>query len=174
MTGLMAGVQAALDEGVKCGATQIVLADRPAFVSQRRLAQGVWGSLFPRFIVGLLTFNGAVFMGSFGLVDQGLASNAAVLSILGTLASFVPVALPFYEIWQFSKLSGEEIEQAVRVPEPIQENIDARMKLYGEDALLDWPGASESIIEERDEYMTRALAASASGAPCIVPDFCLG
>lgn len=141
-----------------------MLGDRPAFVSQRRLAQGVWGSLFPRFIIGLLTFNGAIFSGSLGLVDPALASNTALLSVLATLISFVPVALPFYEIWQFSKLSAVEIEKVVRVPEPIQENLDQRLKLYGEDALLDWPGASASIIEERDEYMTRALVASASGA----------
>lgn len=157
-------VQIALEEGVRCGAAQIVLGDRPAFVTQRRLAQGVWGALFPRALGGLLAFNAAVFCGSFGVADPGLASNAAAATLVATLASFAPVALPFFEIWKFSRMGEKEIEDAVAVPESIQGDLGERMKLYGEDALLDWPGASESIIEERDEYMTRALVASASGA----------
>lgn len=37
------------------------------------------------------------------------------------------------------------------------------MKLWGEDALLSWPGAMEPIIHKRDAYMARACAAAASG-----------
>ena len=39
------------------------------------------------------------------------------------------------------------------------------MKLWGEDALLSWPGAMEPIIHKRDAYMARACAAAAAGKP---------
>lgn len=39
------------------------------------------------------------------------------------------------------------------------------MKLWGEDALLSWPGAMQPIIHSRDAYMARSCAAAASGRP---------
>ena len=160
-------VQAAFDEAAKCGAAQVLLTDRPAFITQRRLAQGVWAALAPRFFAGLGIFNAAVVSGSFGVVDSQLAFDTALVTLAATLLAFLPVGLPFFEVWRFSRMAPSEIEDAVAVPEPIQENLGERMKLFGEDALLDWPGASQSIIEERDGYMARALAAAAQGARCL-------
>ena len=53
--------------------------------------------------------------------------------------------------------SVEQIEEAVRVKVPIQSDIDSTLKLFGEDALLDWPGAMDPVIHQRDKYMARNL-----------------
>ena len=45
----------------------------------------------------------------------------------------------------------------------VQEGSEGIVKLWGEDALLAWPGAMEPIINERDTVMANALRASASG-----------
>ena len=37
------------------------------------------------------------------------------------------------------------------------------MELWGEDALLQWPGARQALIRERDAYMARTIWAAASG-----------
>ena len=37
------------------------------------------------------------------------------------------------------------------------------MELWGEDALLQWPGARRALIHERDAYMARTIWAAASG-----------
>ena len=157
-------LQVALEEAARCGAAQVLLSDRPAFVTQRRLAQGVWGALAPRVFVGLGIFNAAILGGSFGQFDAQLSTNVALVTLAATLLSLAPVGLPFFEIWRFSRMSAGEVEAAVKVPEPIQEDVRAPMKLWGEDALLDWPGAQESIIQERDDYISRSLAAAALGA----------
>lgn len=39
------------------------------------------------------------------------------------------------------------------------------VKLWGEDALLDWPGAFDAIITDRDAFMVRTLRAAAVGLP---------
>ena len=37
------------------------------------------------------------------------------------------------------------------------------MELWGEDALLQWPGARRALIQERDAYMAYTIWAAASG-----------
>ena len=37
------------------------------------------------------------------------------------------------------------------------------MELWGEDALLQWPGARRALIQERDAYMACTIWAAASG-----------
>ena len=37
------------------------------------------------------------------------------------------------------------------------------MKLWGEDALLSWPGAMDTVIHERDAYMAKTIFSAASG-----------
>jgi len=62
-------------------------------------------------------------------------------------------------------MTAEEIEAAVAVPGPIDAgDLSQPLKLFGEDAIMDWPGAMEVIIRDRDAYMARALAAAAAGA----------
>lgn len=48
-------------------------------------------------------------------------------------------------------------------PMPQAPSLDAPIvKLWGEDALLNWPGAMGPIIHSRDAYMARSTAAAAS------------
>ena len=37
------------------------------------------------------------------------------------------------------------------------------VKLWGEDALLDWPGALTPVIHERDAYMAKTILAAVQG-----------
>ena len=42
------------------------------------------------------------------------------------------------------------------------------VKLWGEDALLDWPGAMQPVIHDRDAHMAQAIWAAAHGqCPCL-------
>jgi len=41
------------------------------------------------------------------------------------------------------------------------------LKLEGEDAIVSWPNAKETIIDQRDAYMARTLYAAATGAPLL-------
>lgn len=43
-------------------------------------------------------------------------------------------------------------------------NMDAPVEIWGEDALLQWPGARQPIITERDAYMARTIWSAATGA----------
>ena len=157
----------ALETAVANGASQVLLGDRPSRVTQRRLAQGVWAAIAPRVIAGLVILNVSVFGGATGVLDPTAANAGTLGAFLLTLVLLTPLLAPFFEIWRFSRMSADEIEAAVVVSEPIQENLDTPMKLFGEDALLDWPGASESVIAERDAYLARAIAAAALGASSI-------
>lgn len=47
-------------------------------------------------------------------------------------------------------------------------DLSQPLKLFGEDALLDWPGAMGPIIRDRDTYMAKAMAAAATGEPCLL------
>lgn len=47
--------------------------------------------------------------------------------------------------------------------------MDAPVEIWGEDALLQWPGARRSLIQNRDAYMARTIWAAATGAPVTIP-----
>jgi hypothetical protein len=51
----------------------------------------------------------------------------------------------------------------------LQDNLDKPFYVWGEDALLQWPGAEQPLIHERDQFMGRALAAAATGRNPNVP-----
>lgn len=57
------------------------------------------------------------------------------------------------------------------IAEPIQDNLGSPLVLWGEDALLKWPNAMQRLIDERDAYMARSVAAAAVGKPCAAPAF---
>ena len=42
--------------------------------------------------------------------------------------------------------------------------MDTPVEIWGEDALLQWPGARQPIITERDAYMARTIWSAATGA----------
>lgn len=45
----------------------------------------------------------------------------------------------------------------------VQNGSQQMVKLWGEDALLDWPGALHPVIHERDAYMAQTILAAAKG-----------
>ena len=45
----------------------------------------------------------------------------------------------------------------------LQNGSSQLVKLWGEDALLDWPGALEPVIYDRDAHMARTVYAAAQG-----------
>lgn len=53
----------------------------------------------------------------------------------------------------------------------LQSNLDKPFYVWGEDALLSWPGAESPIIAERDAFMARVLAATATNSNCNAPAF---
>lgn len=42
-------------------------------------------------------------------------------------------------------------------------DLDRPVEIWGEDALLQWPGARRPVIQERDAYMARTIWAAATG-----------
>lgn len=53
----------------------------------------------------------------------------------------------------------------------LQSNLDKPFYVWGEDALLSWPGAEPALIAERDAFMARVLAATATGHNSNAPAF---
>jgi hypothetical protein len=53
----------------------------------------------------------------------------------------------------------------------LQANLDKPFYVWGEDALLSWPGAEAALITERDTFMARVLAATATGTNSNAPAF---
>ena len=39
------------------------------------------------------------------------------------------------------------------------------LRLPGEDAIISWPNAKSTVIDQRDAYMARTLWAAATGTP---------
>ena len=61
-------------------------------------------------------------------------------------------------------MTAAEIEDAVAIKEPIASgDLSQPLKLFGEDALLDWPGAMGAILRDRDTFMAKALVGVATG-----------
>jgi len=160
----------ALEAAAASGARYVFLGDQPANVTGRRLAQGIWTSSAPVLLSALPAAAVAAIMASHLMQNTGPSSIAAPIAaaLVPLVAAAWPIASPLIEVARFSKMSAPEIEDAVRVTEPVQLADDSPaplLALFGEDALLKWPGAMPPIIHERDEYMTRAVAAVVDGAP---------
>lgn len=157
--------QVAMEAAARAGSRYVMLADRPARTTALRLSQGIWQSIFP-YTLGALT---ASIAGAIGVLEATHHPEAAALAALVPLGvSAWPIAAPLLEVSQFSKKNAEEIENIVRVREPVQMedgSPGAAVKFWGEDALLTWPGAMKPIIHERDAYMARAIAAAVLQKP---------
>ncbi|KAL4533120.1 hypothetical protein Ndes2526A_g08570 [Nannochloris sp. 'desiccata'] len=158
--------QAALESAAKCHTQHVYLADRPASVTGRRLAQGIWKSYSP-FLLGAVpaAITGAIITSSVAdstpLTSLATFAPSTFAVVVPLAAALWPILAPLLEIRKFSKMSAAEIEDIVKIKEPLQSNKSDIVALYGEDALLKWPGAMDSVIRERDEYMAKALVAVA-------------
>ncbi len=109
---------------------------------------------------------------------DALSDNSLWVMLIGCVVLLWPVLGPYAEIgWLSCALSHltiaqshsssavqsvDQIEEAVRVKVPIQSDIDSTLKLFGEDALLGWPGAMDPVINQRDQYMARNLFMTAT------------
>lgn len=158
----------ALEAAAAAGSSQIYLGDRPASVTGRRLAQGIWSSSAPFLLGAVPAAIAAAIVTSEGLGAGGSPLAPLFAALLPLVAGVWPVASPLVEVWRFSRLSASDIEDVVRLKEPLQRpdgSSAPQMVFWGEDALLKWPGAMEPVIHERDEFMARAMAAAVTGAP---------
>eukprot|EP00887_Chlorella_sp_A99_P000855 scaffold5.g855.t1 len=161
--------RAALAAAAAAGAPRVYLGDRPADTTAARLAAAVWESSRLQLLGSILAA-----LASAAIVWEGMepaagggaaAAAAAAAAALPLAVGAWPVAAPLLEVAQFAGKSAAEIEGLVAVKEPLQAPGAGPYKLWGEDALLSWPGAMEPVIHERDAYMARALLAAAEGGP---------
>ena len=151
----------------------ILLGDRPAPVTAVRMADAVFASSALQLFGGILaSIAGVVIVVSSSSDILGIETTTPTTLIPATIAAVIlplaigswPIAAPLLEIRAFSSLkTASGVENAVKLKEPMgkgtrEEYINApRVKLWGEDALLDWPGAEGPIIRERDEFMARTI-----------------
>ncbi|KAL4858448.1 TraB domain-containing protein [Chlorella vulgaris] len=160
----------ALRAAVAAGASQYHLGDAPADTTAQRLASAILSASLPRILGSLVASVASGIVLYQGLLDSGAPANPAAVAAAAALpvvVALAPVVAPLVEVARFAGLSAREIEDTVRLKEPLQAaSADAPIvKLWGEDALLNWPGALEPIITQRDAYMARSIAAAASGRP---------
>ncbi|GLI59093.1 hypothetical protein VaNZ11_000782 [Volvox africanus] len=165
--------RAALEAATSVGCGTVLLADRPANVTQHRMGAGLAGDTGLRLIgAAALTLGSLVVtLGTSLLPDQ--ADGGVLAAVLAAAVAVVlPIVAPFVEVSRFADMSEDQIEDAVAVKEPIdQGDLSKPLTLFGEDALLDWPGAFEALIPERDAFMAKAIAAVATGKPGVAPAY---
>ncbi|KAK9807775.1 hypothetical protein WJX72_008889 [[Myrmecia] bisecta] len=162
--------QVALAEAARYGASQVLLGDLPVSLTNRRAAEGIWGALLSKLIAaGALAAAAAAAAAAHAAAvspavpaEAALGLGAAALAAGG--AAVWPVAGALLEVQALAGKSAEDIEASVRLTQPVQHHRGL-LKLAGEDALLDWPGALEAIIHQRDAYMARTIRAAAAGTP---------
>ena len=68
------------------------------------------------------------------------------------------------------RAAGTRMSYMRMVPPPMHASMQGAdlarpVEIWGEDALLQWPGARQPLIAERDAYMARTIWAAATGAP---------
>ncbi|KAG1678282.1 hypothetical protein FOA52_013903 [Chlamydomonas sp. UWO 241] len=162
--------QAALQAASEVGAQQLLLVDRPSLITDRRLGDGLLREAGPRLAAGagliLAYIVGALFADS--PVELELGGLGGAVAVAAALAW--PVLGPFVQIQRLAAMGAEEIEAAVRPAGPLSSGASG--KLFGEDALLEWPGAGSALLDERDEFMARAGAAAVKGKG-LVPAYVL-
>ncbi|GIL65992.1 hypothetical protein Vafri_19622 [Volvox africanus] len=165
--------RAALEAATSVGCGTVLLADRPANVTQHRMGAGLAADTGLRLIgAAALTLGSLVVTLGTSLLPDQADGGVLAAGLAAAVAVVVPVVGPFIEVSRFADMSEEQIEDAVAVKEPIdQGDLSKPLKLFGEDALLDWPGAFEALIPERDAFMAKAIAAVATGKPGVAPAY---
>ncbi|KAF5826088.1 hypothetical protein DUNSADRAFT_4909 [Dunaliella salina] len=165
LTSSGAAWQAALQASSEVGSQQLLLIDRPTVVTERKLADALLEKSSAR-ILGAVGGVLSSIVG--GIATDILPASTEFGLVVGAFGLAIgilwPLIGPVTEISKLADLSAEEIEAAVAVREPIASgDLSQPLKLFGEDAILDWPGALDVVIRERDAYMARTMAAAASG-----------
>ena len=149
----------------------VVMGDRPTDETRRRFGSAIFGATASRaagaVAVAVATVAGAT--GPLGLdIGPSLAAGVAMAAVGATFVA-LPLVGPLKEMGEFSELpSAAEIERAVAVKEPLHGKRETT-KLWGEDALIGWPGAYDPIIGDRDRFMALAIARAAAGKGGVAP-----
>ncbi|KAK9837254.1 hypothetical protein WJX81_002082 [Elliptochloris bilobata] len=168
--------RAALAAADACGAAQVHLGDMPASRSARRLANGVWRATLPRLAAFGAFAAAAVAASVLHALPEGVGPAVGGAVTAAAAAAVWPIAWPLAEVSLLAAKSGEQIEADVQLKEPIQGG-EGLLRIWGEDAIIGFPGAQASIIDERDAYMARTIRAAAQGAaaaPAFVADSAAG
>ena len=99
------------------------LGDAPADATGRRLADAILSSSLPTLAGGLAASAASAVVISQGLLDSGApGSPAAVLAaaVLPLALALAPVVAPLVEVARFAGMSAQQIEDTVRLKEPLQ------------------------------------------------------
>lgn len=102
---------------------QVHLGDLPADTTGRRLADGILSSSLPLLLGSVVAAATSAIVLSQGLLDSGAAANplaVAGLSAVPLAAALAPVVAPLLEVGRFAGMSAQQIEDTVRLKEPIQ------------------------------------------------------
>ncbi|CAG9461069.1 unnamed protein product [Pedinophyceae sp. YPF-701] len=155
------------------GARLVLLGDLPTSVTKRELTTALSSAMTSKVVAaGAIVAAGAAAASALpgGGVAGQVATVAAAVAAGGALVA-APLLGPLNEVGEFSRMSGPEIEKAVAVGSPGLAGKREMTKLWGEDALIDWPGAQGPIIDARDRHMTevlRGVVAGKGAAPAFV------
>ncbi|KAL6762267.1 hypothetical protein V8C86DRAFT_2518932 [Haematococcus lacustris] len=170
--------QAALAAATEVGTQQVMLIDRPTIVTEPRLAAALWQHAGARIVSAVALVVGSIVA---AVASSSLSESWELAGVAGAAALATglvwPLVGPLAEVQQLAGRSAEAIEDAVAVKQPVAGpgvDLSQPLRLFGEDALLDWPGAMAPVIRERDTFMVRAAAAAATGAVSVAPAFVRG
>ncbi|GIL84547.1 hypothetical protein Vretimale_14392 [Volvox reticuliferus] len=165
--------QTALQAATSVGCGTVLLADRPANVTQHSMGAGLAADTGLRLIgSAALTLGSLVVTLGTSLLPDQADGGVLAAGLAAAVAVVAPVVGPFIEVSRFADMNEDQIEEAVAVREPLDRgDLSKPLKLFGEDALLDWPGAFQALIPERDAFMAKAIAAVATGKPGVAPAY---
>lgn len=105
---------------------QVHLGDVPADTTGRNLADGILKSSLPLLLGSVVASITSAIVLSQGVADSGAAANplaVAGLSAVPLLAALAPVVAPLLEVAKFAGMSASQIEDTVRLKEPIQVRV---------------------------------------------------
>lgn len=154
----------------------MVLGDVPTSISGRRLTRNIALSALARTLAIAATTAGILWAQDAGALPADVVDYVPT-AIVGVAAVLLaPLVWPSVAIGALADKKGDAIEAAVALKEPIQGST-APLALTGEDALLQWPGAMEPLIHQRDAVMAHVVRQAAAGelvAPTLLRDEAMG
>jgi hypothetical protein len=164
----------ALAAAAKAKTPYIFLGDRLASVTAKKLVRGMIQSSIPYIALGAAMSLSSWLAPSLLFKVTPSVPTSFIVTLGSVIAASWPLLSPIQEIKAFSEMTPTDIEKAVRVNQPLQQQVpDGRpFYLWGEDALIRWPGAETPVINERDKYMTYAIYAFLKNIPAgLTPSF---
>lgn len=148
----------------------------PTSISGRRLTRNIALSALARTLAIATTAAGLLWAQGAGQLPAEVVDYVPT-AVCGVAAVLVaPLLWPSIAIGSLAEKKGEAIEEAVALKEPIQGSTEP-LALTGEDALLQWPGAMEPLIHQRDAVMAHVVERAAKGqlvAPTLLRDEAMG